>query len=748
MIMVKKQKGARITANVEGVERATIPLKAVVYFEEEREIKILAETVLEKDEFKLDLKVAAEDLPERSKVVIIPQEVTSHSLIRRLTEADHVPQADIYRDEMLAREGKLTAADIALKPVDDLIPFWRLKHRVCGRVIKRNPVTGEACPVPGATVRVLDVDYHLWWWHPYPGLPWTWLFPIWPTREEIATTSTDKCGNFCVDIPYLDIDAILRWRLRYRCLWENLQLPRVIDAIDLGIKPDPQVYKELEHLPELTPKPKPWPPWPDPGPLASQEIIHTMKHCEETAETSSNRPTAQSSAAVRGKGLSDLYTQPQFEMVRNELFGKGMLFEPTETTKSSVLEQPAFPHSIPSPALPDDETILKHLPNSKMLSAIHDARPLVRLLRCWPEIVPEWHLMLDVPDIVFKVEQDVDNDGTLETIYDQGYMDVNWNLSKPTTNVVIEAQANAICVPCGPPYTPCTTSGIVGISEMPVDSAYLDGNGYAVRVNRPKPNGVRPAAKTPFCKTIRLVGCPGYGQASYYKVFYSYEGQAETHFDESWWIYQISTGTSQKVVPDANGFYPALTPANDFFPYHTLINWCTYNYPNGTYTLRLGLYNASHNPIGPALPAVKLVLDNSRPSRVDFLKLEYREVGGTWKPVTLHCPIIHRPHGKDIQLRIRYNVAATHLRNLVLSFTGCGGSVGSTGYWHKAVNDNNINKSWIVDVPATTPEGGYRFYLEGRSRAFTGVGGLASNWYFDPLYIWRGNNLHVVILDS
>jgi len=56
------------------------------------------------------------------------------------------------------------------------------------------------------------------------------------------------------------------------------------------------------------------------------------------------------------------------------------------------------------------------LPDKEMLEGIHRARPLVRLLHCWPEIVPEWHLFLDIPDIVFKVEQDVDGDGALEII--------------------------------------------------------------------------------------------------------------------------------------------------------------------------------------------------------------------------------------------------------------------------------------------------------------------------------------------
>jgi hypothetical protein len=64
------------------------------------------------------------------------------------------------------------------------------------------------------------------------------------------------------------------------------------------------------------------------------------------------------------------------------------------------------------------------------------------------------------------------------------------------------------------------------------------------------------------------------------------------------------------------------------------------------------------------------------------------------------------------------------------------------------VDDNNQILEWTVTVPSTVDEGGYRFYLEGRSRAFNATGGLASNWEFDTLSIWRGNSLHVVILDN
>ena len=442
----------RIKAKVEGVERSKVPIKVVVYTEEKEEVKILAEKAIAKDAFQLDLAIAPRSLPETVKVAVVPAEVKSGNVIRRMCEAEIAPTATLDRELAVNRRGVLDVADLPFRSVDELSRIWPLKRRVCGRVIKKDPVTGAICYVPGATVRVLDVDYYLLWWYPYPGYPCGWLFPFWiRRREEIASTKTDKCGNFCVDIPYLDIDAILRWRLRFRCLWDILRPPRVTDAIDLGVKPDVRFYEELESLPELIPKPRPWP---DPGPVIKDIPLRKMSFEGGTILDEAGEAEATRSAAELA---SELYTDPQFELLRREVLGKQELFESVEFDKLSVLESPAFPESIAPPALPDDDTLLELLPDQDMLPegvnpadmipAIRSSPSILRLLYCWPEFIPEWRLFLDIPDIVFKVEQDIDADGDLETIYDQGYLDVNWNLSDPTMNVTIKAWSNAICVP-------------------------------------------------------------------------------------------------------------------------------------------------------------------------------------------------------------------------------------------------------------------------------------------------------------
>src|SRR5262245_65513091 len=56
----------------------------------------------------------------------------------------------------------------------------------------------------------------------------------------------------------------------------------------------------------------------------------------------------------------------------------------------------------------------------KLLDHFDPARFIGPFFRCVDVYLPEWSLVLDVPDITFRVTQDVNNDGTEETIYGEG----------------------------------------------------------------------------------------------------------------------------------------------------------------------------------------------------------------------------------------------------------------------------------------------------------------------------------------
>ena len=105
----------------------------------------------------------------------------------------------------------LTLAEAVEKFRFTIDPQLLLFRKVCGEVVKTDPVTGIDYPVPFATVNVEDTDCSLLGFFPSKA-SWSWYFPFFCHREVIATTRTDACGKFCVWIPRWDIDWVLRFR--------------------------------------------------------------------------------------------------------------------------------------------------------------------------------------------------------------------------------------------------------------------------------------------------------------------------------------------------------------------------------------------------------------------------------------------------------------------------------------------------------------------------------------------------------
>ena len=85
--------------------------------------------------------------------------------------------------------------------------------------MKKDPNTGVEYGVPFATVYAEDTICSLLGLFP-ANLPWSWFFPFFCHTEVIAQTTTDACGNFCVWVPRLEIEWILRWRLERICYVE------------------------------------------------------------------------------------------------------------------------------------------------------------------------------------------------------------------------------------------------------------------------------------------------------------------------------------------------------------------------------------------------------------------------------------------------------------------------------------------------------------------------------------------------
>ena len=125
-------------------------------------------------------------------------------------------------------------------------------RKVCGEVVKTDPVTGIDYPVPFATVNVEDTDSSLLGFFPSSS-PWSWYFPFSSHREVIATTRTDACGKFCVWIPRWDIDWVLRFRRDRHCFPIIFERPSLRDLID---EIDPHL---IPHFPHPGPDPDPTP---------------------------------------------------------------------------------------------------------------------------------------------------------------------------------------------------------------------------------------------------------------------------------------------------------------------------------------------------------------------------------------------------------------------------------------------------------------------------------------------------------
>ena len=169
----------------------------------------------------------------------------------RKVTPDRRPLSEVQA-KRLAQLARVDAKELVGQSTVDLAKKlrWRLDfelfgfRRVCGRVVKRDPATGNLEGVPGATVHVEDTDCHFLGYFPH-GYPWIWFFPFHCHREVIATTTTDHCGRFCVWVPRWEIDWIVRWR-RARLCFPKLFRPRIRDFIEeLELLPEPPVIRKI-----------------------------------------------------------------------------------------------------------------------------------------------------------------------------------------------------------------------------------------------------------------------------------------------------------------------------------------------------------------------------------------------------------------------------------------------------------------------------------------------------------------------
>ena len=517
---------------------------------------------------------------------------------RVLTRRQAEYLAETARLDLRQLEGRrLGELDELLKfRIDPTLLFFR---KVCGRVVRRDPITGIVYGVPNATVYVEDTDCSFLGFFPVEH-PWWWLWPITCHREVIATAHTDGCGNFCVFIPRWDIDRILRLRLKRIC-YPDIFRPSIRDLV-------PELV-----LPPHCVNPNP----PDPPPFNPDFV-------ERVAQVAAlgGPDTAQSLLRLRA----------------------GARFGDDLSILTDVLDGPVFAEPVPPPL--SEEAVkrlgqIEHLPlgheAAKSLtpagvSRLLDGRAVGPFIRCRDVIVAEWQTILDVPDITFRVEQDTDGDGTDEVIYSESYFDVRWNAGY-IGPVTLYASADAIVSHvCEGPSIPCVdTPTIETVGLMPLIATHHDNaTGYATRVNRPRPLGLSSSpqvspGRAPYAGTLQLHGCHHIPNGAFYRLLYSFNGNAQVPFlGLEWYAPRLGGGAPIHFVPDNQGWYPIVPAAQLVFP-HWLLNWPTS--AGGVYDIQLQIGNAAKNPVGAPSAVVKMRIDNSSPN-VGFVQLRWRPVGG------------------------------------------------------------------------------------------------------------------------
>jgi len=629
-------------------------------------------------------------------------------------------------------------------------PIWLGFRRICGRVVTKDPATGTELPVPYATVHVEDTDCNLIAYFPQ-AYPWGWYFPFRCHREEIASVKTDSCGRFCVWVPRFDIDWILRWR-RERICYPNIFIkPNLIDILKYVVEGK-----------------IPFPgPGPDPGPLMENLGPDVMKRVRDL--------------------VGDTVASRLNVLQANVAFGRN------STARDQFLSSPAFSQKMAPPlppefhpqASPDVDAKRAHTRVRNTLAArlhVDEAhlsefqadRFVGPFWRCFDIFLPEWTTILDVPDITFRVTQDVNGDGVEENIYSESYFDVRWD-DTSTSDVTLYASPWALTsTVCDAPVVPCGNApeilfvGLMSLTNQPspVDPYIDNTTGFARRPNRPHPSGdfvdlnPHPLATAPFCSTLQLYGCTRISKAAFYRVRYSTGGSPLLPFvGMTWPLNRGIGGPPWEIWPssDPQGWYQVINPADNWFPPDLLLEWYTPAWSNGLYTLEVQVADAGKTILATSAQ-VSLFIDNSAPV-AQFNALRWRFSGGSWNNLSLICPVIARGvTPQDIEVEVDYSVLANHLRSVALNQFGCGGgdmalqsALSTAQHWHTGPGDNSVVQTARYSLSHLSLPGSYGFSIDAASRAFNPAGGDAGHlvdWNYDPVYIHVTPQIDIAIVNA
>jgi hypothetical protein len=634
-------------------------------------------------------------------------------------------------------------------------PNLLLFTRVCGQVVKQDPATGKQYPVPFATVYAEETVCNLFGLFPV-GLPWVWFFPFLCHTEVVGHTTTDACGNFCIWVPRFVIEWILRFRLERVCYLQLFQKPTIGSVI---------AYLQGQ----------PYPPGPDPGP-------------EATVSLKPGTPLYQKAEQLLGSQIVHQLAAA----------GSSKAFGAANPSQMALLNRPAFSTAL-APALPrefreparlttveDHHTAVRStLANKfgldvKNLEGLSLNRYYGPFLRCYDLLVPEWVPIFEVPDISFKVTQDVNGTGTQEVIYDGGLFDVPWGSGIPSNVTLIASPIAISTTTCNTPSVPCGDVpsleyvGLMPLVNPPAPAApYLDPvAGFATRPNPPHPGGTLaeagvPPSTAPYTGTLQLYGCASVDNAAYYRLRFTYTApgsataSALTPFTGlSWPLYREVGGNLQEQWPvaDINGWYPVINPADGWFPNSMVLEWGTTSFANGLYTIQLEVADGGKNLIATSAP-VGFVIDNSAPVVTYDAIWSFAPDFSSSHPVPIDdCVVIDRGVvPQDVYIQVTYSVTANHLQSAQLIAGGCAGGATLTSalstaqHWYESPGDNSVSHVATYKIPASQPQGVYSFEVYAASRAFNPAGsdaGPLDDWNYSPTYVWTDPSFAIAVVNA
>jgi hypothetical protein len=168
-------------------------------------------------------------------------------------------------------------------------------------------------------------------------------------------------------------------------------------------------------------------------------------------------------------------------------------------------------------------------------------------------------------------------------------------------------------------------------------------------------------------------------------------------------------------------------------------------------------------------------VDNSKPSS-SFVEIRWRDasIGGPWTnansnvvlptPIPNTCPVINRPTGMDIHLRVIWMASSKHLRDAGLDQYGCGGgnmemidsppvppppTMEDYRHWHTGPFNNAVFQTNFFLLRGIRPPGCYTVRIRANSRAYNPQDWDAASthdWWIDQVFrwVWRSRSISVV----